>query len=233
MQLRTSSLRRMPGRYQEDLGPSRADRPLFAHPDVAFNEALVRHCAHPSLPLDHPGLGPSEAERARCAAAAAAAEAASLAEGSRDAGEGDESLGRAGGEVAEKSDQRNEEEDFGIEPGNEDESLDPLANQGASDQGSWEPLALAPTPPRRARPALVTKAPQRKLGQQSDENGAETVSSPLYNFVNHTLTCFLEPRHFQHAPARLGRPPRWHPVRHHLRHDPDGPPLRGHPTSRP
>ncbi|KAH6855743.1 hypothetical protein B0I37DRAFT_424384 [Chaetomium sp. MPI-CAGE-AT-0009] len=72
MRLRESSMRRVPGRYQEDIGPARAERPLFAHPDVPFNAELSRHCAHPSLPLDYPGVGPSEAERARLAALAIA-----------------------------------------------------------------------------------------------------------------------------------------------------------------
>ncbi|KAH6632682.1 hypothetical protein F5144DRAFT_593390 [Chaetomium tenue] len=76
MRLRESSLLKVPGRYQEDLGPSRADRPLFAHPDVPFNPALSRHCAHPSLPLDYEGVGPSEAVRARLLAADEAAAAA-------------------------------------------------------------------------------------------------------------------------------------------------------------
>ncbi|KAK4100316.1 hypothetical protein N658DRAFT_487033 [Parathielavia hyrcaniae] len=68
--LRASSMLRVPGRYQEDLGPSRADRPIFVHLDVPFNAALVPHCAHPSLPLNHPELGPSEAELARLGALA-------------------------------------------------------------------------------------------------------------------------------------------------------------------
>ena len=89
MNLRATSLRRVPGRYQEDLGPSRADRPLFAHPDVPFDPALVASCAHPSLPLDHPGLGPSEAERARRAAAASSGreEGVGSVEGAEDADE--------------------------------------------------------------------------------------------------------------------------------------------------
>ncbi|KAL2148507.1 hypothetical protein VTH82DRAFT_2061 [Thermothelomyces myriococcoides] len=65
MRLRDSSKIRIPGRYQEDLGPFRADRPLFVHPDVPFNPDLVQYCAHPSLPLDYPGVGPSEAAKAR------------------------------------------------------------------------------------------------------------------------------------------------------------------------
>src|SRR5689334_25386686 len=88
MRLRPSSLRRVPGRYQEDLGPSRADRPTFVHPDVPFNGALVPFCPHPSLPLDYPGVGPSEAETARGAALAAAAEAAAA---EADSSTGDES----------------------------------------------------------------------------------------------------------------------------------------------
>ncbi|KAK3293996.1 uncharacterized protein B0H64DRAFT_374839 [Chaetomium fimeti] len=72
MRLRESSMLRVPGRYQEDLGPSHADRPLFVHADVPFNTELSRHCAHPSLPLDYAGVGPSEAERARLAAREAA-----------------------------------------------------------------------------------------------------------------------------------------------------------------
>ncbi|AEO60632.1 hypothetical protein MYCTH_2112679 [Thermothelomyces thermophilus ATCC 42464] len=71
MRLRDSSRLRIPGRYQEDLGPSRADRPLFVHPDVPFNPDLVQYCAHPSLPLDYPGMGPSEAVKARLEALAA------------------------------------------------------------------------------------------------------------------------------------------------------------------
>ncbi|KAL2176842.1 uncharacterized protein P884DRAFT_201832 [Thermothelomyces heterothallicus CBS 202.75] len=76
MRLRDSSRLRIPGRYQEDLGPSRADRPLFVHPDVPFNPDLVQYCAHPSLPLDYPGMGPSEAVKA-CLEALAAEEAQS------------------------------------------------------------------------------------------------------------------------------------------------------------
>ncbi|KAL2168196.1 hypothetical protein VTG60DRAFT_255 [Thermothelomyces hinnuleus] len=71
MRLRDSSRLRIPGRYQEDLGPSRADRPLFVHPDVPFNPDLAQYCAHPSLPLDYPDMGPSEAVKARLEALAA------------------------------------------------------------------------------------------------------------------------------------------------------------------
>lgn len=70
MQLRDSSMRRRPGRYQEDDGPISAERPIFVHPDIPFNPSLTPFCAHPSLPLDYPGLGPSEAERLRRAALA-------------------------------------------------------------------------------------------------------------------------------------------------------------------
>jgi hypothetical protein len=92
MQLRASSMLRVPGRYQEDLGPSRADRPIFVHPDVPFNPDLVQHCAHPSLPLDHPGLGPSEEEAARLAALAAERRAAAVIEDTDEESDSDESL---------------------------------------------------------------------------------------------------------------------------------------------
>ncbi|KXX76338.1 hypothetical protein MMYC01_206263 [Madurella mycetomatis] len=58
--LRAASMRRRPGRHQEDDGPITADRPIFAHPDVAFRADLSAHCAFPSLPFDYPGPGPSE-----------------------------------------------------------------------------------------------------------------------------------------------------------------------------
>ncbi|KAK4125556.1 hypothetical protein N657DRAFT_678656 [Parathielavia appendiculata] len=90
--LRASSMLRVPGRYQEDFGPSRADRPIFAHPDVPFNVALVQHCAHPSLPLDHPGLGPSEAECARLAALATKETTAAEPESMGDETDSDESF---------------------------------------------------------------------------------------------------------------------------------------------
>jgi hypothetical protein len=97
MQLRASSMLRVPGRYQEDLGPSRADRPIFVHPDVPFNPDLVQHCAHPSLPLDYPGLGPSEAESARLAALAAERRAAAVVAGTDEESDGDESLDEENG----------------------------------------------------------------------------------------------------------------------------------------
>ena len=56
---------RRPGRYQEDDGPITADRPIFVHPDIPFNPNLAKHCAFPSLPLNHPGPGPSQIERDR------------------------------------------------------------------------------------------------------------------------------------------------------------------------
>ncbi|KAK3324681.1 hypothetical protein B0T19DRAFT_402895 [Cercophora scortea] len=60
MQLRESSERRRPGRYLEDGGPLFAEVPSFVHDDVAFNEKLGAQCAFPSLPMNHPGPGPSE-----------------------------------------------------------------------------------------------------------------------------------------------------------------------------
>lgn len=87
-QLRPSSARRRPGRYQEDYGPVTADRPAFVHPDVQFNASLVPYCAFPSLPLDYPGDGPSEIERRRQQQAAreAAAARAAMGEDSDDEG---------------------------------------------------------------------------------------------------------------------------------------------------
>ncbi|KAL2024555.1 hypothetical protein VTK56DRAFT_7598 [Thermocarpiscus australiensis] len=70
--LRQRTSIRRPGRYQEDLGPITADRPTMVHPTVPFNQELSRHAAFPSLPLNHPGLGPLEARRAQLAAAATA-----------------------------------------------------------------------------------------------------------------------------------------------------------------
>jgi hypothetical protein len=60
MQLRGDSLRRRPGRYREDYGPVEIERPIFLHEDVPFDAALSGRCAFPTLPLDHPGPGPSE-----------------------------------------------------------------------------------------------------------------------------------------------------------------------------
>ncbi|KAK4130180.1 hypothetical protein BT67DRAFT_391850, partial [Trichocladium antarcticum] len=62
-QLRASSMLKRPGRYQEDDGPTTADRPVFVHPDIPFNAELARHCAFPSLPLNYAGRGPSEIVR--------------------------------------------------------------------------------------------------------------------------------------------------------------------------
>lgn len=59
MELRSDTQRRRPGRYAEDDGPTRAERPSFVHPDAVFNPDLAKHCAFPSLPFDHPGPAPS------------------------------------------------------------------------------------------------------------------------------------------------------------------------------
>ena len=70
--LRAQSKLRLPGRYLDDEGPALPEKPIFVHPDVPFNPKLARHCAFPSLPIDYPGLGPSQiwaaTERAREAA---------------------------------------------------------------------------------------------------------------------------------------------------------------------
>ncbi|KAK3939815.1 hypothetical protein QBC46DRAFT_234300, partial [Diplogelasinospora grovesii] len=70
-------MRKRPGRYQEDdFEPVNIDKPAFVHQDILFNEELATHCAFPSLPMNHPGLGPSEIwkEQAREAAAREAQE---------------------------------------------------------------------------------------------------------------------------------------------------------------
>lgn len=57
--LRPSSARRVPGRYHEaEVRP--LDRVAVAAPNTEFNKDLARLCAFPSLPLNHPELGPSE-----------------------------------------------------------------------------------------------------------------------------------------------------------------------------
>ena len=60
MQLRNASLRRRPVRYLENVGPVGPGRPSFVHADPEFDKELAKHCAFPSLPMNHPGLGPSE-----------------------------------------------------------------------------------------------------------------------------------------------------------------------------
>ena len=112
--LRASSSLRVPGRYQEDLGPSRADRPLYAHPDVPFNPELVQHCAHPSLPLNHPDLGPSEAEKLRRAALAAAQTASES-----NIGESLEADHENGEAVVVSSDDTSTDDVAGTEPGSD------------------------------------------------------------------------------------------------------------------
>ncbi|KAJ4294813.1 hypothetical protein N0V88_005047 [Collariella sp. IMI 366227] len=82
--LRPSSMRRLPGRYQEDLGPVAADRPLYVHPDVPFVNRAA-DCAFPSLPLNFAGVPPSEV--------AAASRAAAGGEGSSNGGRSQDGAG--------------------------------------------------------------------------------------------------------------------------------------------
>ncbi|EAQ87270.1 predicted protein [Chaetomium globosum CBS 148.51] len=185
MRLRESSLLRVPGRYQEDLGPSRADRPLFAHPDVPFNPALSRHCAHPSLPLDYEGVGPSEAERARLLAAE---EAAAAAEEEDDKEEeeveeesvmvmvdGEESWGVAGNDQdAETSGSDSDSEGQSAQPA-------PPTPFAATPGPTTTPVGTTTTPSAPStRPAHVTQIPKRQPGQQTsparsdDESGDST-----------------------------------------------------------
>lgn len=64
-QLRTASMLRRPGRYQEGDSRPTIERPIFIHPEIPFRADLVPHCAFPSLPFDYPGPGPSEIWKAQ------------------------------------------------------------------------------------------------------------------------------------------------------------------------
>ncbi|KAK4157318.1 hypothetical protein C8A00DRAFT_29744 [Chaetomidium leptoderma] len=186
MRLRPSSLRRVPGRYQEDLGPSRADRPTFVHPDVPFNGALVPFCAHPSLPLDYPGVGPSEAERARGAALAAAAAEEAAAEAESSTGDESDSDGSLDDEEDSGSDAAGSEAGSDYESEEEEEvTIGDAAprtvgqvGQGVSGQGGSDQAApaAAPTPlelPALGRPAYVAKIPRRQPGAPAAARGTE------------------------------------------------------------
>jgi hypothetical protein len=128
----------------------------------------VRHCAHPSLPLDHPGVGPSEAESARCAALAAAeAAAAAAAEDQTSRDEEGEVVLAAGG------DSGSEFEDAPASPG----------RQGGSAQADGDQVTPVAAPALLefhpdseggpARPAHVVMIARRKVGAAaSDEGGA-------------------------------------------------------------
>ncbi|KAK3905565.1 hypothetical protein C8A05DRAFT_30630 [Staphylotrichum tortipilum] len=176
MSLRASSLRRVPGRYQEDLGPSRADRPLFAHPDVPFDPVLVASCAHPSLPLDHPGLGPSEAERARRAAAAAASgrEEGVPAEGVEEV-EGDQDCGGVGGRG-----NGDESQSAAGPAGGLEELAANLAISDANPRGG--PQQRGDSAPVSARPAHVAKI--SRVAGTAETTAPDASNSPCPRWAN-------------------------------------------------
>ena len=127
----------------------------------------MRHCAHPSLPLDHPGVGPSEAESARCAALAAAEAAAAVA------AEADTNGEEEGEEVlAARGDSDSESEDAPASP-----------SQGGSAQADGDQVTPVASPALLefhpdsegvpARPAHVVTIARRKVGAAApDEGGA-------------------------------------------------------------
>lgn len=57
MVLRKSTMRRLPGRYREDVVPD--DRPKFFHQRPVFNPILARFVGPHTIPLDHEGESPS------------------------------------------------------------------------------------------------------------------------------------------------------------------------------
>ncbi|KAK3307534.1 uncharacterized protein B0T15DRAFT_493008 [Chaetomium strumarium] len=167
MELRPAALRRRPGRYREDDGPTRAERPAFVHPDVPFNERLAEFCAHPTLPLDYPGVGPAEAERLRLAAVAAAgAEQADVTDDEHHSSE----------EGSKNDDDDSDHEGAGAVTNHGAESQDQSGEERVVDEGPRPatgdgPVAasqsVAPVNPdvgqgRRARPAYVANIPRQQ-----------------------------------------------------------------------
>jgi hypothetical protein len=61
LRISTHSLR--PGTYFEEDVPA-LEKPAFFIPDPTFDSSLPRHCAFPSLSVNHPTPGPSEAIKA-------------------------------------------------------------------------------------------------------------------------------------------------------------------------
>ncbi|KAK4245231.1 hypothetical protein C7999DRAFT_16539 [Corynascus novoguineensis] len=182
--LRDSSTRKIPGRYREELGPSRADRLLFVHPNVPFNPALVEHCAYPSLPLDYPGMGPSEAEKARLAAHGAekALSSGGLEEASEESEVSVVATGDQDGEPgASYSSSKNlGPRSLGSQRGQAPSSLNDLINSLTIKESATPavaPLAATNPPEHPTRPAHVAKVPWRKSGQKLTENIEQTDKS--------------------------------------------------------
>lgn len=184
--LRDSSMIRLPGRYQEDMGPTRADRPIFVHPTVPYNASLARHCAFPSLPLDYPGRGPSEMEKERQEAEAAAREKerrASLAAEEamaefESAGEDSDGLGSA------------------TEQNREEGSLGWLASVHADgdnlDDGTWQPpsrrwhrmLAVAEGSSAHINGGMAVEHEADTQSEATIEEGSEVAREPSGEIVN-------------------------------------------------
>lgn len=110
--LREQSKLRLPGRYLEDEGPALPEKPIFVHPDVPFNPKLSRHCAFPSLPIDYPGLGPSQI----WAATEKAREAGEHAQEEDDVDEDEEDDDGEEQELKVQEEEYNEEEDGDYDP---------------------------------------------------------------------------------------------------------------------
>lgn len=161
MRLRESSLLKVPGRYQEDLGPSRADRPLFVHPDVPFNPELSRHCAHPSLPLYYEGVGPSEAERARLLAA----EAAAVVEADEEEDDSDE-----------EEEEMEEEVSVGVMTDGEDSWETSSSDSGGKDQPA--PHASSALPAGTPGPAATPTGPTPPAELAAPPAGSTTPAPP-------------------------------------------------------
>ncbi|KAK4237101.1 hypothetical protein C8A03DRAFT_16303, partial [Achaetomium macrosporum] len=176
MRLRPSAVRRRPGRYREDDGPTTADRPAFVHPDIPFNPHLVRFCAHPTLPLDYPGVGPSEAERARLAALASAQQADIGDEEDRDSDAGSEDDGSGHQDVDGVTNNDTDGED---QP-NEERAADGEPETAAAD-GPVASQPAGPTPKdveqgELARPAYVANIPRQQPSK--NEEGIEVTALP-------------------------------------------------------
>jgi hypothetical protein len=117
MRLRDRSNIGPPSRYDEESSPIRPGRPVDNRPP--FDPEDARHCAFPSLPLDYPGLGPSEQyrmerdQRRRDEAAAEAAKEAEEAEAAAKAAQ-EAAEAEAAGEVVDENDAEDDDVRSGL-----------------------------------------------------------------------------------------------------------------------
>ncbi|KAL2144002.1 hypothetical protein VTI28DRAFT_9754 [Corynascus sepedonium] len=189
--LRGSSNRKIPGRYQEELEPSRADRPLFVHLSVPFNPALVERCAHPSLPLDYPGMGPSEAEKVRLASHG---EEKALSSGSLEKAskESEISVGATNDQDGEPgasycSSKNLGPRNLGNRQGQAPSSVSYLINSLTIKESATPavaPLGATKPPAHPTRSAHVAKVPWRKSRQKLTENIEQTERSDTQDRPN-------------------------------------------------